>query len=181
MPSLLPTSQARVASLLAVLAIGGGAGAIAGCGGDSEPASDAQTQSSSVTGETNPDVANPAITTGGESETIPSGTAPGSTAAPGSTTVPGGSPSSTTTTPSPTATSTTPQATGGHAAPQDDSTGGASSDASGPASTTPDGGGTSTSKSGAAQDPDCRPGTGPGQADPQCEPVSGPDAQDEDR
>jgi hypothetical protein len=30
----------------------------------------------------------------------------------------------------------------------------------------------------AIQDPECRPGTGPGQRYPQCEPLTGPDAQE---
>jgi hypothetical protein len=44
-----------------------------------------------------------------------------------------------------------------------------------PSTTTP-----SPSESGGAapQDPDCRPGTGPGQDDPQCEPLSGEDARE---
>jgi hypothetical protein len=43
----------------------------------------------------------------------------------------------------------------------------------------PDSSNTTTTGPAPKQDPDCKPGTGPGQPDPQCEPVSGPDSQDE--
>jgi hypothetical protein len=87
---------------------------------------------------------------------------------PTTTTVPGGtSPTTSSTVPGGSA-STTPANPGGHAAPDEDT-------ATTPTKTT-----TNSDSPQTIQDPECRLGTGPGQADPQCEPVSGPDAQDED-
>jgi hypothetical protein len=82
----------------------------------------------------------------------------------------------TTTTP----TTTTPGDTGGATVPQD---GGTSSGDTGGTTVPNDTGssGTSTSTPGSSttpQDPDCKPGTGPGHPDrPQCEPASGPDSR----
>lgn len=150
-------STPRLAAALAVLALGAGGGVAAGCGGDSQPTSDALSNTiESVTTapqdsatETVPTEAMPASTT-----TVPTSATPS--------TVPSTTPqSATSTATTPSQTGTTPAETGGHAAPDTSTT-----------ATTPG--------SGTAQDPDCRPGTGPGQPDPQCEPHSGPDAQDED-
>jgi hypothetical protein len=160
MLSLPSSPRARFGALLAVLALGTAGGLTAGCGGsDPDPVSDATVSTGVETptpdGEvTTPTVTEPAATT----ETVPStSSAPAqTTTAPGAqtTTVPGGAPS------------TAPADPGGQAAPDENA-------ATTPNTTTNSGGGAS-----AIQDPECRPGTGPGQRYPQCEPLTGPDAQE---
>ena len=59
MPFPTPTLNSRAAALLAVLALGGGAGAIAGCGGSSSRATPRRPRSRRADGETNPNVDNP--------------------------------------------------------------------------------------------------------------------------
>lgn len=91
------------------------------------------------------------------SQTTPTTTTPAQTA---TTTTPSSTTgAATNTTTSPSGTTTTPTQPTGGVAPEDD-TGGTSADDS-------------------SQDPDCKPGTGPGQPNRQCEPVNGPDAMDE--
>lgn len=159
MQSLLLLSKPRLAAVCATLALGAGGGLMAGCGGDSQNAGDAlSTTIGTVT--TAPQATPPVSTETVPAQTSTDGGAASTTPAPGN-----GGATATATTPNGGAAATTPQDTGGHAAPDDDTP------------TTPT---TSATTPSAKQDPDCRPGTGPGQADPQCEPVSGPDAQDED-
>lgn len=181
MPDL---SKTRAAALLAVLALGAGGGFLAGCGGDSENTSDDTVPTAVTTAEDGGAVTVPGETNGetvapDDVQTLPSqttgtnggtgGTPSGSSTTKGSSTtsstVPGGSPSS------------APQDTGGSAAPED---GGGTSTSGGGSGSSGSGSGSSGSSGGsnADQDPDCKPGTGPGQPLPQCEPVSGEDAQD---
>lgn len=166
-------SKTRAAALLAVLALGAGGGLLAGCGGDSEKTSDDTVPTAVTTSEDGGAVTVPSRTDGEtvtaeDVQTLPTptgtngsgggtstgaSTTKGSSTTGGSSTVPGGSPS------------TAPEDTGGSAAPDDNGR------------TTTSGSGSSGGAD-ASQDPDCKPGTGPGQPLPQCEPVSGEDAQE---
>jgi hypothetical protein len=144
--------------LLSAVAVLVATAALAGCGGNSEDSA-----VTFVDTDTTPTVTTtvaPPIT-----ETTPTDTVTTETT---QTTAPDtGGATPTTTTPPDTGGATIPQDsgdTGGTTVPQD-TTGGTSSD-----------GGTTTT-----QDPDCRPGTGPGHPDrPQCEPLSGPDAREDE-
>lgn len=169
------TTKTRAAALLAVCALGAGGGLLAGCGGDSENTSD-DTVPAEVTTSADGGAVTVPGTTDGETvtaedvQTLPAPSTTGGTPSGASTTssttkgssttsstVPGGSPS------------TAPEDTGGAAAPDESKT----------TSTTGSGSG-SSGGSNADQDPECKPGTGPGQPLPQCEPVSGEDAQDDE-
>jgi hypothetical protein len=173
MPSMYDISKTRAAALLAVLALGAGGGLLVGCGGDSEKTSDDTVPTAVTTSADGGAVTVPSDTSGEtvtaeDVQTLPAqtgtngsggGTSTGSSTTKGSSTtsstVPGGSPS------------TAPADPGGSAAPDDNGR-----------TTTSGSGSGSSGGADASQDPDCKPGTGPGQALPQCEPLSGEDAQD---
>lgn len=98
-----------------------------------------------------------------ETDTTPTTTVPTTTVPPAE------SPPSTNGTP------TVEAPTGGATVPQDTGGGGSSGGATVPRDTGSSGGAP------AQQDPDCKPGTGPGFPDrPQCEPLGGPDAREDE-
>jgi hypothetical protein len=146
-------------SLLALLAAG--AFLASGCGSSN----DSVTWVNTDTEQTQSATQTPTVDT----TTVPTTTVP-TTSVPASTT------------PTTSSTTTTAGPTGGATIPQD---GGASSDATGGTTVPNDTGSSSSSTSPTTstttQDPDCKPGTGPGFPDsPQCEPASGPDSRPDD-
>jgi hypothetical protein len=163
MLSLPFTPRARFGALFAVLALGTGSGLVAGCGGGSDPVSDATVPSSVEATTPQGEVTTPAGTATSTTTTATS-SAPGATAPTVTATTPASSTTQTTASTVPGGSvSTLPADPGGHAAPDENA-----------ATTTT----TTTNAATPAQDPDCKPGTGPGQRYPQCEPLTGPDAQE---